>query len=104
MLNKTLSSVRKLAQLPLTAGGDSANPGTTCIKLSLPVLDQCTNGYIGIPKNNSDLVRAALVAKSSKSKVWAYYDISSEALPNHSGHCPGIAFTKCSLISLMLND
>lgn len=83
--------------LAVNGGSDTVNPGTTCFKLSSPVSATCAGSYIGIPNNNSQLISAALTAKSSGSKLWIYYEDSTTNL-----HCPGMQFTPCSLISIAI--
>lgn len=86
-------------RVAVTGGADTSNPGVSCIKLDVPVVAQCPSGYIAIPNNNADLIRASLVAKSSGSKVWVYFDTDR---PSSEGHCPGLVFTPCQVISVML--
>lgn len=96
--NQTLYGV-KIANVAVTGGEDTSNPGVSCIKLDVPVVEQCGAGYVAIPKNNSDMIRAALVAKSSNANLSIYYN---SAQPPAEGHCPGIVFTPCQLISIIL--
>lgn len=93
--NTTVTSVS------VNGGADSANPGVTCLKVSYAVSQSCTNGYVAIPNNNAQLLSAALAAKSTGAKVWLYYADSSVST---TYHCPGLAFTPCSVISIAIHD
>lgn len=81
----------------VNGGADSANPGTSCVTVSAPVSSQCTGGLIAIPNNNKQLLASLLQAKAFGSNVWLYYAVSSD-----TQHCPGQAFTQCSVISVGL--
>ncbi|QHH96428.1 hypothetical protein [Acinetobacter dispersus] len=85
-----------IIDLFIHGGTDTANPGTSCIKISSPVSAAC-KGLISIPNNNKPLLAAALSAQLSKNKVWFYYDDNGT-----TSHCPGVGFTPCSLISLSI--
>jgi hypothetical protein len=80
----------------VNGGNDTANPGTSCLKVSNPVSASCTAGYVAIPNNNVQLLATALRAKAANNRIWLYY--------NESGnfHCPGIVFTPCNVISIMV--
>jgi hypothetical protein len=78
----------------VNGGTDSINSGTTCIQTS-PEATACSGGFIYIPNNNKQLLAAALLANSTKAKVYLQY-VSDGA----SGHCPGAAITNCALSSL----
>jgi uncharacterized membrane-anchored protein len=80
----------------VNGGTDTANAGTTCISVANAVSASCTGGYVAIPNNNSQLLSAALAAKSSGAKIWLYY--SDAATTNF--HCPGLVLTPCSAISI----
>lgn len=80
----------------VNGGADSANSGNTCITVANPVSASCTGGYVAIPNNNPQLLSAALTAKSTGAKVWFYYADTGAT----TFHCPGLAFTPCSVISI----
>ncbi len=86
-----------LTIVAVNGGADTANPGVSCIAVAAQVSATCPSGYIYIPGNNKHLVSAALAARASNSKVHVYYE---DAAP--TGHCPGLAFTPCSVVSIML--
>ena len=79
----------------INGGSDTLNPGTSCIQIQPAADAACTGGLIYIPNNNKQLLSTALAANSSKARTWVYYVTDAAA-----GHCPGQAFTPCSLISL----
>lgn len=81
----------------VNGGVDTNNPGTSCIKVLSGASSQCPQGFIGIPNNNEKLLSAALTANAAGKVVWLYYEDSSTNL-----HCPGLVFTPCSLISIMI--
>lgn len=81
----------------VNGGTDTSNPGTTCIKVSKPVLAACTGGMIAIRNNNKQLVATALLSKVTANPVWVYYD---NAGSSGAQHCPGQFFTPCSVISI----
>jgi hypothetical protein len=83
-----------ISSVVVNGGADTANPGVTCIRVTTPVSALCTNNLLAIPNNNKQLVAAALLSKSTGSMVWVYYDDASPS------HCPGQAFTPCSVISI----
>lgn len=89
--NVTVTSVM------VNGGTDTQNPGTTCVKVSVPLAAVCRNGYVAIQNNNKLLIAAALQAKATSSKVWFYYDDSAGPF-----HCPGHVFTPCSVIGIEL--
>lgn len=90
--NTTISAVA------VNGGIDTANPGTTCIRVASPVPAACTAGYVAIPNNNRHLVATALMSKASSSRVSVYL------VDDHgSNHCPGRVFTPCSVISIESN-
>ena len=97
----TDETVGKLAEVAVSGGADTANPGTTCIKLEVPsappVAAACPGGYVAIPNNNSKLVNAAMMAKSTASTVSVYY-VSDGA----TQHCPNRVFTPCAAISIFV--
>ena len=86
-----------LSGLFVNGGADTTNPGTTCIKLSLPVHAACNGGYVAIQNNNKQLIAAALQAKATASKIWLYYDEAGGSF-----HCPALVFTPCSVNSIQL--
>ena len=86
-----------ISGLSVNGGADTTNPGTTCIKLSLPVHPACTGGYVAIHNNNKQLIAAALQAKATASKIWLYYDEVGGSF-----HCPALVFTPCSVNSIQL--
>lgn len=84
-----------IVEIFVNGGSDTANPGTTCLKLSSPVSPQCTSGLVAIPNSNSKLLAAALTAKATRTNSWFYYDDAGV-----TQHCPGLVFTPCSVISI----
>ena len=84
-----------ISSVAVNGGTDTRNPGTTCIKISAPVVAACPNGMVAIENNNKLLIAAALQAKATSSKVWFYYDDAAGPF-----HCPGHVFTPCSVISI----
>lgn len=81
----------------VSGGEDTTHPGTTCVKFSGDVDTSCVAGYVAIPNNNQQLLTAALTAKTTGSNLWVFYENSAA-----NSHCPGLVFTPCSLISIML--
>lgn len=79
----------------VNGGSDTANPGTSCIRVTSTTPAICTNRWIAIPNNNKPLLAAALTAKATGSKVWVYFSDGGA-----TQHCPGQAFTTCALISI----
>jgi len=87
----------EIASVAVNGGSaDTANGGFTCVRIKSPVLPSCGGGYVAIMNNNKLLVAAAMQAKSTNSKVWFYY----VSRPEDNHHCPGRAFTPCSVISI----
>jgi len=84
-----------IATVSVNGGGDTRNPGTTCLRITSPVAAACSASFVAIPNNNKQLIAAALAARTSSAKVWLYYDDAAPAL-----HCPGQVFTPCSVISI----
>ena len=78
----------------VNGGVDTANPGTTCFSVSLPVSSACASGFLAVP-NNKQLLASVLQAKATGAKVWVYYEDTAPPL-----HCPGVVFTPCSVISV----
>lgn len=78
-------------------GTDTSNPGTACIQLATAPSAACVGGWVALSNNNKQLVSAALMAKATGARVTLYYD---DAVPTQ--HCPGLAFTPCAAISLMV--
>lgn len=88
--NTTIESVS------VNGGTDTANPGTSCIKVSNPISPACNGGYVAIPNNNKSLLAAALQAKAGNSNIFLYYfDVGNF-------HCPGFALTSCSVVTIQL--
>jgi hypothetical protein len=83
-----------IAEVAVNGGADTLNVGTTCIRLVEAVPPTCS-GYLYIPNNNKHLTAAALTAKASNARVVVYYVPDAQA-----GHCPGVVFTPCSVISI----
>jgi hypothetical protein len=82
-----------ITAVAVNGGADTANPGTSCIRISSPLPTVCA-GYVAIPNNNTQLVAAALLNKTNKARVWLYFsDVGSH-------HCPGRVYTPCSVISI----
>jgi hypothetical protein len=86
-----------ITQIAVSGGTDTVNPGTTCIKVDLPVSTLCTGGYVAIPNNNSKLINAALAAKTSNRPVSILY-----VTDGASQHCPYLVFTPCNLVSIVV--
>jgi hypothetical protein len=78
-------------------GMDTGNPGTACMQFATAPLAACTGGWVSIPNNNKQLVATALMAKATGARVTLYYDDTAS-----SQHCPGLAFTPCAAISLLV--
>ena len=78
-------------------GTDTSNPGTACMQVATAPVAACVGGWVAIPNNNKQLVSAALVAKATGARVTLYYDDAGS-----TQHCPGLAFTPCAAISLMV--
>lgn len=89
------SAMTTIEVVAVNGGGDTVNPGTSCIKLAIPVVAACVGGYIAIPNNNKQLLTAALVNKATGGNVAVYYDDATG-----TNHCPGLVFTPCALISI----
>jgi hypothetical protein len=89
--NATVTSVA------VNGGADTTNPGITCIQVSPPPPATCTGGWVAIINNNKQLVSAALLAKSTSARVILILDDASG-----TQHCPWLAFTTCSVVSLIL--
>jgi len=85
-----------ITAVSVNGGSDSANPGTSCVRIANPVVAACTGGVVAIQNNNKQLIAAALQAKATGSKVWFYYSDAGNF------HCPGLVFTPCSVISIEL--
>ncbi len=81
----------------INGGADTTNPGTSCLKISAAVSQACPSGVIAIGNNNKQLLAAALQAKASASPVWFYYDDGAGSF-----HCPGWAYTPCSVVSIAI--
>ena len=84
-----------VAAVAVNGGTDTANPGTTCVRIAAPVSASCAASYVAIPNNNRNLIAAALLAKTSGAKVWFYYEDATA-----TQHCPGRVFTPCTVISI----
>jgi hypothetical protein len=84
-----------IAQVNVNGGADTTNVGTTCVKVVAIVSAACTSGWVAIPNNNKLLIGAALQAKATGAPVSFFYDDAAT-----SSHCPGQAFTPCSVISI----
>lgn len=87
----------KISEVAVNGGVDSLNSGTTCIKLNVAVHAACPAGWIAIPNNNSKLINAALIAKTSATTTVVYYTPDTSAK-----HCPGLVYTPCAVMSLNL--
>jgi hypothetical protein len=85
-----------ITAVAVNGGSDTANSGTTCIRVSSSVSASCTGSFIAIPNNNVQLLATALRARTTNSLVWVYYSESGNF------HCPGIVFTPCNVISIMI--
>ena len=82
----------------VNGGADSANSGTTCIRVAENIDTTCTGNIMAIPNNNSELFSASLAAKATGGKTWVYF-IADE---NAQQHCPGTVFTPCTLVTIGL--
>ena len=89
--------VGKVTEVAVNGGADTVSPGTTCLKLDVPVASACIGGWVAIPNNNSKLVNAASLAKTSATPVALYY-----VADGASQHCPNRVFTPCAVISIIL--
>jgi len=87
----------KIIFVSVNGGTDSPNPGTTCIKVSDTVSENCTAGFIAIPRNNKELLSAAFQAKATSSSIWLNYSDSAD-----QQHCPGQSFTNCTVSGIGL--
>lgn len=86
-----------IASVMVHGGADTTNPGTTCIKVSVPVAAACLGGWVAINNNNKLLISASMQAKATGGKGAFYYDDAAGSF-----HCPGNVFTPCSVISIEL--
>ena len=86
-----------ISQVKVNGGTDTANNGTTCVTLTAAVSSACTLGWVAIPNNNKTLIAAALQAKAMGTSVSVFYDTAGASF-----HCPGEAFTPCSVISISI--
>jgi hypothetical protein len=86
-----------IERVVVNGGTDTANAGTTCLRISSTVSAACTNGYIAINNSNKNLIAAALAAKATGALIMLYYDTGWGSF-----HCPGLAMTPCSVISISL--
>lgn len=93
--HQTLDNAQ-VVSLAVNGGVDTANPGTSCIQLAPAPVTACTGGWVALPNNNRQLLASVLTAKASANRVWLYY------VDNSYQHCPGLAFTPCSAISVIL--
>jgi hypothetical protein len=84
-----------ISRVAVNGGADTVNPGTTCIQITTATSAACPGGFLYIPNNNKNLVAAALLNKTIASKSWLYYRDTAAI-----GHCPGLVFTPCSVISI----
>jgi len=83
----------KIQLVYLNGGADTANPGTTCIKVASPISSACPSGMVAIQNNNSELIAAAMQAKATGALVDFYYNDAGGPF-----HCPQYAFTPCSVL------
>lgn len=81
-----------VSTVAVNGGQDTTSPGTTCIKVSVPLVAACPGGWVAIQNNNKQLIAAALAAKTTSSKVAFMYDDAAGPF-----HCPGRVFTPCSV-------
>lgn len=86
-----------ITQVAVTGGVDTTNPGTTCVKISVPLPTACVAGWVAIQNNNKQLIAAAHLNKVTGNPVFFYYD---EATTTPNFHCPARAFTQCSVVSI----
>ena len=88
----------KIVEVAVNGGADVANPGTTCIRLDVPVQSVCGGeGWIAIKNNNGKLINTALQAKALANNVSIYYEYDSP-----SQHCPNRIYTPCAVMSIIL--
>jgi hypothetical protein len=97
LANQPMLDGTSIAQVSVNGGTDTANTGTSCIKVTSPVSATCPSGWVAIPNNNKLLLATALQAKALGVQIWFYYD---DAGP--SFHCPGHTFTPCSVVSISI--
>jgi hypothetical protein len=86
-----------VAMVAAHGGTDTSNPGTACIQFATTPAAACVGGWVALPNNNKQLIAAALMAKATGARVMLYYD---DAVSTQ--HCPGLAFTPCAVISLVV--
>lgn len=97
-----------IKHVAVNGGVDSSNPGLTCINVApwtnlsnvVHPVAACA-GWLAIKNDNKNLIAAALAAKTTKSNILLYYD---ELNPSGNFHCPGVVFTPCSVISIILAE
>jgi hypothetical protein len=90
----------KIVAVAVNGGADTVNPGTTCIRVDVP-LDAaavCGAGWIAITNNNSKLVNAALSARALNRPMSLIYVTDSA----NQMHCPWLAITPCSVVSIVV--
>ncbi|MDO8412884.1 MAG: hypothetical protein Q7S51_03725 [Gallionellaceae bacterium] len=85
-----------ISSVVVDGGADSANSGTTCIRITGTLSSACTNGLVGIRNNNKQLIATALLSKATASKIGLYYYENA----SETSHCPGQAITPCSVVSI----
>jgi hypothetical protein len=88
-----------LAYVAANGAADTVNPGVTCIYLTAPVSPQCTGGWLAIQNNNKTLTAAAFLARTTNATVDVVYGIQAGT----SYHCPYLAFTPCTVSSIILH-
>ena len=84
-----------IAVVAVHGGADTANPGTTCITITNPVVAACPTGLVAIRNNNQLLVSAAQSHKLGGTRIRLYYDDAGGPF-----HCPGLALTPCSVVNI----
>jgi hypothetical protein len=91
----------KISEVAASGGADTINPGTSCVKLDIAVPSaSCVGGWIAIPNNNLKLLNSALAAKLLERPVALY--LETDLPVAQQLHCPALAFTRCSLISVIV--
>lgn len=87
-----------IRQLAVNGGADTAEPGVTCIQLTVAPVASC-QGWIAIKNDNKSLTAAALTSRATKSNIQMFYSDSAGV-----SACPGLVMTPCSVISIFIKD
>lgn len=90
----------KIAFVAVAGGADSSvSNGVSCITVTGAVPASCGGGFVAIQNSNKQLLLAALTAQASHRDIWLYLEMGTVGT---NYHCPGVALTPCSVISIML--